>query len=141
MSSLKPGILRYNQLVRILLLSLLLIAWPLAAWAGDSCRCDDGCSPDAMISAAVDDCCKLITIACIRVKYTPRCDWPEHQCPVPYTPCDCGKCIEAPCHKPVVPCAPCGSYCIEAACHMPVVAVYPADAGVCCAADPCACEE
>jgi hypothetical protein len=124
--------------VRILLLTCVLIVLPLMAWAGDTCRCDDGCTPAAMLSFAVDDCCKLITIACIRAKYTPRCDWPEHQCPVPLTPCTCDTCVEPACHKPAVPYTPCGSYCIEPACHKPAVAAVLCDS---CDADPCECGE
>lgn len=110
---------------------------PLAAAADDGCQCGaDACTPEALISAAVADCCRLITTACIQAKYTPRCDWPEHQCPTPLSPCNSDICIEPACHKPAVPCTPCITYCLEPACHKP--AVVPVICNTC-AVDPCEC--
>jgi len=119
------GDLGYNQSMRIVVIACLLVL-SLAGTGQASGDCGES-SPCAAIEACAADCAKVFELACIRVKYTPRCDWPAHRCAVPFFPCDRRVCIDAPCHMPVTPCEPCGGWCIPPACHKPVVGADPCD--------------
>lgn len=122
-------ILRYNLLMRVLAVMLVLLVLPYIGWAADcSCAAEaQSCPDDQVAQPAMDDCCHLITSVCLEVKYQPRCNWPDHKCPEPLVPCD--RCLvpDKSCHKPLECYVPCDSICQEEVCHRPAVVVFPGD--------------
>jgi hypothetical protein len=115
--------MRYNQPMRMLLVTLLLSALPLLAVAADcagGCVDGCGCQPEC-------DSISFITLCLSGPSHCP----PAHKCPDPYIPC--APCIRERCadHKlPVYfePCAP--RICLREVCHKPAVVVT--------VVDPCA---
>ena len=81
----------------------------------------------ARVDSIAGDCCRMFTVACVQLKYTPRCDCLPHLSSEPYVPCDRCVCIDPPCHMPVTPCDPGGGWCLPEACHLPAVVALPED--------------
>lgn len=110
-------VVRYNQPMRMLLVTLLLSALPLLAVAAD---CGSGCEGQCSCQPE----CDSISFITLCLTGSNLCDAPAHKCPEPDIPC--APCIRERCadHKlPVFfkPCAP--RICLRDMCHKPAVVV------------------